>query len=60
VIVAPPFHVGAVQETADDAFRFDVASTAVGAPGAEAGTAAADAAEATDVPLTLVAVTVNV
>jgi hypothetical protein len=60
VTVAPPFQAGAVHETTDDAFRFEVASTAVGAPGADAGTAAADAAETTEVPLIFVAVTVNV
>jgi hypothetical protein len=60
VTVAPPFEVGAVQETTDCPFTFDVARTVVGAPGTVDGTAAAEAAEATDAPLTLLAVTVNV
>jgi hypothetical protein len=40
-------------------FRFELASTAVGAPGTVDGTAAAEAADATDVPLAFVAVTVK-
>jgi hypothetical protein len=60
VIAAPPFDTGAVQEMTEAVFRFEVASTAVGAPGTVDGTAAADAAEATEVPLGFVAVTVNV
>jgi hypothetical protein len=41
-------------------FSFDVAFTAVGELGTVVGTAAAEATEATDVPLGFVAVTVNV
>jgi hypothetical protein len=51
---------GAVQETTDDALSAEVALTDVGAPGATDGTADADAADATPVPDTFVAVTVNV
>jgi len=58
VIAAPPFETGAVQETNEPVFRFDEASTEVGAPGIVDGTAEATAA--TDVPLAFVAVTLNV
>ncbi|CAB4950428.1 unannotated protein [freshwater metagenome] len=51
---------GAVQDTTDCAFAFDVAETPVGAPGAVAGTAALDATDAAPVPRAFVAVTVNV
>ena len=51
---------GAVHDTTDWPFAFDVAVTDVGAPGAVAGTAAADATDATPVPAEFVAVTVNV
>ena len=51
---------GAVQETTDWPFAFDVAVTDVGAPGAIAGIAAPDATDATPVPAEFVAVTVNV
>jgi hypothetical protein len=51
---------GAVQDTADWALALDVAVTAVGAPGAVAGMAAADGLDAGLVPAALVAVTVNV
>jgi len=60
VIAAPPFETGAVQETTDCAFSFEVAFTRVGAPGTVVGIAAAEAADATDVPLGFVAVTMNV
>ena len=60
VTVAPPFEIGAVQEIVDVVFWFGVELTAVGAPGTVDGTAAAEAADATEVPLTFVAVTVNV
>ena len=60
VRVAPPLLAGAVQETTELALALDVAVTAVGAPGAAAGMAAAEAAEAGLVPAELVAVTVNV
>lgn len=58
-IAAPPFTTGAVQEIVDLVSRFELASTAVGAPGTVDGTAAAEAADATDVPLAFVAVTVK-
>ena len=51
---------GAVHETTDCAFTFEVAVTDVGAPGATAGTAAADATETAPVPAEFVALTVNV
>ena len=59
MIAAPPL-LGAVQDTTDCRFALDEASTAVGALGTVDGTAAADAAEATELPLAFVAVTVNV
>ena len=57
---APPFSTGAVQDTTDETFAVDVAETAVGAPGTVAGTAAAEAVEAAEVPEAFVAVTLNV
>jgi hypothetical protein len=60
VIAAPPFETGAFQEIVEVVFAYDVARTVVGTPGTVDGTAAADAAEATEVPLGFVAVTVNV
>jgi hypothetical protein len=59
-MAAPPLEAGAVHVTTDWALAFEVPATAVGAPGAVAGMAAADAAEAGLVPAELVAVTVNV
>ena len=56
----PPFEVGAVQDTTDWLLAFDVAETAVGAPGTDDGVAGADAADAGPVPEPLVAVTLNV
>ena len=56
----PPLEAGAVQDTTDTALAFDVAVTAVGAPGTVAGVAEADEDEAGPVPTGLVAVTVNV
>jgi len=60
VIGAPPFDAGAVQEITDWVFAFEVAITLVGAPGDVAGTAAAEAVEAAEVPDTFVADTLNV
>jgi len=60
VTAAPPLATGAVQETTELPFTLDVADTAVGAPGAVAGTAAADGVEAAEVPDAFVAVTLNV
>ena len=59
-MAAPPLETGAVQETTDWVLALDVAVTPVGAPGAVAGVAGADADEATLVPAELVAVTVKV
>ena len=60
VIAAPPVEDGAVHETTDWAFAFDVADTLVGAPGTVDGVALEDATEAAPVPDAFVAVTVNV
>ena len=57
---APPLPTGAVQDTTDWALAFDVAVTAVGAPGVVAGIAAAEAAEAGPAPKLVEAVTVKV
>ena len=51
---------GAVQATTDLALAFEVAVTAVGAPGTAAGMADADAADEGPVPAELVADTMNV
>ena len=59
-MAAPPLEAGAVHDTTDWVLAFEVAVTAVGAPGAVAGLAAGEAAEAGLVPAELVAVTVNV
>ena len=60
VMAAPPLLTGAVQATVDLALAFEVADTAVGAPGTAAGTAGADAADEGPVPAELVAETVKV
>ena len=60
VIAAPPFETGAVQETTEAVLRFEPASTTVGAPGMVDGVADDEATDSTEVPLTFVAVTVNV
>ena len=60
MIDAPPVEPGAVQDTTDCPFAFDVAETDVGAPGTVDGTAVEDASDAVPVPLAFVAVTVNV
>jgi hypothetical protein len=60
-MAAPPLEAGAVQETASaPVVDVAVAVTAVGAPGAVAGMAAADGAEAEPLPTPLVAMTENV
>ena len=59
MIAVPPLELGAVQETMTDPFPGD-AVTLVGAPGAVAGIATAEAVDAELVPAALVAVTVNV
>jgi hypothetical protein len=51
---------GAVQETTEDVFRKDEASTPVGASGTVAGVMESDGSEALLVPARFVAVTVNV
>ena len=51
---------GAVHDTTDWPFAFDVAVTDVGAPGVVAGIAPEEATDATPVPAEFVAVTVNV
>jgi len=60
VIAAPPVLAGAVHDTTDRVFAFEVPDTEVGAPGTVDGTTAAEAVEAAPVPETFVAVTVNV
>jgi len=60
VMGRPPVEEGAVQWMTDWPLAFEVAVTAVGAPGTDAGTMAPEAAEATLVPEPLVALTVNV
>jgi len=59
-IEAPPLLTGAVQDTTDWVFAFEVPETEVGAPGTVEGTTAAEAVEVAPVPDTFVAVTVNV
>jgi hypothetical protein len=59
-MVAPPLLAGAVHDTTDWVLALEVAVTPVGAPGAVAGVAAAEAADDVLVPAELVAVTVNV
>ena len=60
MIEAPPVELGALQETTEEPLALEVAVTEVGAPGAVAGVAAAEAVEAELVPAALVAVTVKV
>ena len=60
LIEAPPLLTGAVHDTTDEAFAFEVPETEVGAPGTGAGTTAADAADAKPDPEVLAAVTANV
>ena len=57
---APPFEAGAVQVIVEDEFVLDEATTFVGAPGAVAGVADAEAIDAADIPDTFVAVTLKV
>ena len=56
----PPLEAGAVQAITDWVLAYDVAVTAVGAPGTVAGVAGPEAADAGPVPAALVALTVNV
>jgi len=60
LIAAPPVVVGAFHDTTDTPSALEVAATLVGAPGAVAGIADADAVEAALKPDAFVAVTVNV
>jgi len=57
--IAAPFDAAAAHETTDWVFAAAVADTLDGAPGTAEGTIAADDPEATPVPDTFVAVTVN-
>jgi hypothetical protein len=58
-MVEPPLEAGAVQDTTDWVLAFDVAVTAVGAPGVPA-TSEFDAAEWVPVPAELMAATMYV
>ena len=60
VMAAPPVEAGAVHATTEEALAFEVAVTAVGAPGTVEGVADAEAVEAAPVLEALVAVTVKV
>ena len=60
VMGAPPFEPGAVQDTTDWPFAYEVALTRVGEPATIEGRAAAEALETALVPRAFVAVTVNV
>ncbi len=59
MIGLPPFETGAVKLTVACALPA-VADTAVGVPGTVTGVTLLDAADTAPVPITLVAVTVNV
>jgi hypothetical protein len=59
-VIADPLLAGAVHARLTVPLLFAVPTTPVGVPGASAGIAAADAADGAPVPITLVAVTVNV
>jgi len=59
VIAFPPLDPGALQLTTDDALAI-VPETFVGAPGTVLGVTDVDAAEATEFPAALVAITVKV
>ena len=60
MIAVPPLELGAVHETTEEPLALEVAVTLVGAPGAVAGVAEAEAIDAELVPAALVAVTVKV
>jgi hypothetical protein len=60
VIGAPPVILGAVHDTNDRRSTKPLTTTAVGASGTVAGVAVVDEADATEVPDTFVAVTLNV
>ena len=60
MITLPPFDDGAVQDTVADELVTLEAEILVGLLGTVAGTTAVEAAEDDDVPIALVAVTVNV
>ena len=59
VIAVPPVFAGALHDTVTWVFPA-TAFTPVGTPGAEAGVTALDGLDAVEVPIALVAVTVNV
>jgi len=56
---APPLSAGAVHETTDEMFAFEVAVTLVGAPDVVAGAVAVVALEMTLVPAALIATILN-
>ena len=56
----PPFATGSIHETTELVLTFEVADTPVGESGTVAGTAAADAADGSEVPEMFVAFTLNV
>jgi len=56
----PPFEVGAVQLTTEEAFALEVADTLVGAPGAPAGITAEEAEDSVPDPARFLAITVKV
>ncbi len=60
MIALPPLSAGAVHEMTELTFAFEVAVTFVTAPGAVAGTPAVDAADDTELPDALMAMTLNV
>jgi hypothetical protein len=60
VTAAPPLATGAAHATTEAVLRFELATTAVGAPGTVEGVADGEAADSTEVPLTFLDVTVNV
>jgi len=55
VTFAPPLSAGAVHETTEEMFAFELAVTLVGAPGVVAGVVAVDGFEMTLVPAALIA-----
>ena len=59
VMTLPPFWIGAVQDTTEDTFVFEVALTPVGASGTVAGAVAVDGFEERLEPAALVATIVN-
>jgi len=58
-MTAPPLLVGALHETTDVVFAFEVAVTFVAAPGTVAGVVAVDGFEMTLIPAALIATILN-